>query len=162
MGLFSTAPATHLPPAEGVRLDGSAIALPAGFEARATLVVLSFQDDVAALSDQWARLGRRLAETYPGLEVSEVIVWPPRLRMLGDLALTRTRLRAEAAGTLRTSVVLYAKRKPIRRALQIRRDSDVTAFLVDRGGEIAWRGDGEIDMHEIESLEPAVQRLLAA
>ena len=49
-----------------------------------------------------------------------------------------------------------------RNALGIRSESDVTAFLVGPDGQIVWRGDGEIDLHEVEALEVAVRALLAA
>ena len=65
MGFLSSAPPTHLPPAEGVRLDGAPAAFPADF-GPATLVVVTFRDDAAPLSGQWARLGARLAEATPG------------------------------------------------------------------------------------------------
>jgi len=162
MGLFSRPAATHLPPAEGVRLDGTALAFPDGLAAPATLVVVTFQDDAAALAGQWARLGGRIAGAHPGLDVVDVLVLPPRLRLLGDLPLMGPRARAEAQGRTAQTAVVYAKRKPFRQALGIRRESGATALLVGPGGAIAWRGEGEIDLHEVEALEPAVRALLDA
>ncbi len=159
MDLFTSAPPTHLPPAEGVRLDGTPAAFPADF-GPATLVVVTFQDDAAPLSGQWARLGARLAEAAPGLGVVEMLVFPPRLRLLGDIALLSQQARAEAAGTAARTAVVYTKRKAFRKALQIRSDSDVTALLVGPDGAIAWRGAGEIDLKAVGALEQAVHALL--
>lgn len=160
MGLFSSSTPTHLPPADGVRLDGTPFALPAGLTAEATLVVVTFQDDAVSLSGQWARLGGRLAGPHPGLDVVELSVLPPRMRLLGDLPLLSAKSRAVAQGAAARTAVVYAKRKAFRTALGIPRDSGVTALLVAPDGQIAWRGDGEIDLHEVESLEAAVRDLI--
>ena len=44
--------------------------------------------------------------------------------------------------------------------MQLRSANRVTAFLVDREGRIAWRGEDEIDMDEVVALEEAVTDLL--
>jgi hypothetical protein len=152
---------SHFPPAEGVRLDGTPFVLPAGLSAPATLLVVTFQDDAAPISGQWARLAGRIAGAAPGLDFVEVSVVPPRMRLLGDLPLLSARSRAEAQGRASQTAVLYTKRKPFRKALGIASEAGVTAFLVRPDGVVVWRGDGEIDLHEVESLEAAVHGLLA-
>ncbi len=158
MGLFSRAAATHFPPVSGVRMDGEALDLPGALGA-ATLVVVSFDDEAAPLAGQWTRLGARLADGAPGLDVLDLVVVPPRLKLVGDLALMSVRARAEAAGTQAQTAVAYTKPKAIRKALGIGR-CDVAALLLGPDGAIAWRGDGEIDLHEVEALEPAIAALL--
>lgn len=159
MGLFSRTEATHFPAVAGVRMNGDAFDLPEAL-GRATLVVVSFDDDAAPLAGQWTRLGTRLADHTPGLDVLDLVVVPPRLKLVGDLALIGVRARAEAAGTQARTAVAYAKPKKVRHALSIGR-GDVAALLLGSDGAIAWRGDGEIDLHEIEALEPAIAALLA-
>ncbi len=156
MGLFSRSDATHFPPVSGVQMNGDAFDLPDALGA-ATLVVLSFGDDAAPLAGQWTRLGARLASHAPGLDVLDLVVVPPRLKLVGDLALMGVRARAEASGT--QTAVAYAKPKKVSNALGAGR-GDVTAFLLGPDGAIAWRGDGEIDLHEVEALEEAVAALL--
>ncbi len=158
MGLFSRSVATHFPPVSGVRMDGGAFDLPGALGA-ATLIVVSFDDDAAPLAGQWARLGARLADHTPGLDVLDLVVVPPRLKLVGDLALISIRARAEAAGTQAQTGVAYAKPKAVRKALGVSR-GDVVALLLGPDGSITWRGDGEIDLHEVEALEPAVAALL--
>ena len=160
MALFSTPPATHIPPVEGVRLDGTAFGLPAGLGAAATLVVVSFEDAAAPLAGQWLRLGERLAEATPGLDVLDLVVLSPRVRLLGDVALLGIRARAEAAGRTGRTAVVYTKRKPFRQALGVAKSSGVTALLLRPDGEVTWRGNDEIDLHEVEALESQVQALL--
>ena len=140
-------------------MDGTPFALPDP-AAPATLAVVSFDDDAAPLAGQWMRLGQRLAEDTPALALADVLVVPPRLKLLGDVALLGLRARAEREGALARTAVVYTKRKAFRRALGI--DTLVTAFLIGPDGAIAWRGDGEIDLHEVEALEPALAALLAS
>ena len=160
MALFSSSPASHVPPADGVRLDGTPFALPASLSAAATLVVISFRDDAAPLAGQWMRLGERLADAHPGLDVLDLVVLSPRVRLLGDVARLGVRARAEAAGRASRTAVVYTKRKPFRRALGVAKSSGVSALLVRPDGEVAWRGQGEIDLHAVDALETQAQTLL--
>ncbi len=159
MALFSRTPATHVPPVAGVRMDGTPFALPdAGVPA--TLAVVSFDDDAAPLAGQWMRLGQRLAENAPGLALADVLVLPPRMKLLGDVGLLGLRARAEREGAPGRIAAVYARRKRLRTALGI--DAAVTALLVGPDGAVAWRGQGEIDLHGIGALEEALAALLAA
>lgn len=158
MGLFSRAAATHFPPVAGVRLDGDAFDLP-GALGRATLVILSFDDGAAPLAGQWARLGTRLAEANAGLDVLDLLVVPPRLKLVGDFGIMSLRARAEKEGRVAQTAAVYAKPKAVSKALRVSR-SDVAALLLGPDGAIAWRGEGEIDLHQVEALEPAIAALL--
>ncbi len=159
MALFSRPPATHIPPVQGVRMDGTPFALPDP-DAPATLLVVSFDDDAAPLAGQWMRLGQRLGEHAPGLALVDALIVPPRMKLLGDIGLITLRARAERDGALDRTVAIYERRKPLRKTLGI--SDAVTALLIGPDGAITWRGDGEIDLHEVESLEPALAALLAA
>lgn len=140
-------------------MDGTPFLLP-NPSVPATLAVVSFEDDAAPLAGQWMRLGQRLAEHAPGLVLADVLVVPPRMKLIGDVGLFTLRSRAERENALDRTVALYERRKPFRKTLGI--SDAVTAFLVGPDGAIAWRGDGEIDLHEVETLEPALAALLSA
>ena len=138
-------------------MDGTPFVLPDP-SAAATLAVVSFDDDAAPLAGQWMRLGQRLAESAPGLALADVLVVPPRMKLLGDVGLYTLRARAEREDALGRTAAVYERRKAFRKALGI--DADVTALLLGPDGAIAWRGQGEIDLHEVESLEPALAALI--
>jgi hypothetical protein len=138
-------------------MDGTPLVLPDP-DAAATFVVVSFEDDAAPVAGQWQRLGLRVAGDSP-LTVVDLLAVPPRLKLLGDMALLTIRARAEREVALDRIAVAYTKRKPLRKALGMHARSDVSAFLIGPDGAIAWRGDGEIDLHEIESLEAALAGL---
>ena len=161
MGLFSRDAPTHFPPVDGVRLDGTEVHFPDDLPADATLLVVSFRDDLDVLADQWARLGERLTDTH-GERVAtlEVPVVGKKLKMFGDLGTVGIRNQVDDDAERDRTVPLYVDKKAFRKALQLRSANRVTAFLVDREGRIAWRGEDEIDMDEVVALESAVTDLL--
>ena len=162
MGLFSSDPSSHFPVVKGRRLDGSKVSFPHDLPADATLLIVAFQDDLDPLSDQWARLGDRIAQAHDGrFAVLEVPVVNSKLRFLGDLATVGVRGQVESESERARTVPIYADVKAFRKALKMKA-RDVYPVLVARDGRIAWRGDGDIDMDEVEELEAAVAEVLAA
>lgn len=163
MGLFSRSEsASHFPDALGKRLDtGAEVHLPADLPADATLLVVSFRDDLDPLSDQWARLGDRLCETHGDRVVTwELPVVNQKLKMFGKLATIGIRGQVDGDAERERTVPLYVDVKAFRKELGLKSQADVYAFLVARDGRIAWRGEGDIDMEEVEALEIAVQSVL--
>lgn len=162
MGLFSSAPATHFPVVAGRRLDDTDVRLPHDLPADATLLIVSFQDALDPLSDQWARLGDRLAAAHENrVAVWETPVLGKTFKHLGGLGTLGVRHQVEDDAERDRTVPLFTDVKALRKALRIKRDS-VHAYLVSRDGRIAWTGDGDIDMDEITELEAAIDELLNA
>ena len=160
MGLFSSKPATHFPLAKGRRLDGEDVRLPQDLPADATLLIVAFQDALDPLSDQWARLGARLAETHGDrFAVWEVPVLTSSLKHLGGLGTMGIRHQVEDDAERDRTVPLFVDVKSFRKALKLK-SNDVYAFLVARDGRIVWRGEGDIDFDEVEELETATTELL--
>ena len=162
MGLFSSEPPSHFPVVKGRRLDGTKVRFPHDLPADATLLIVSFQDALDPLADQWARLGDRLAEAHGGrFAVIETPVVSNKLRLLGDLATMGVRGQVESEAERERTVPLFADVKTFRKRLQVK-TRDVYPILVARDGRIAWRGDGDIDMEEVEALEAAVGEVLSS
>ncbi len=160
MGLFSSEPPSHFPVVAGKRLDGTDVRFPDDLPADATLLIVSFQDELDPLSDQWARLGDRIAEGSDGrLAVVEVPVVNSKLKLLGGLATMGIRGQIETEEERTRTVPIYADVKSFRKALQVK-TGDVYPILVARDGRIAWRGEGDIDMDEVAELEAAVAEVL--
>lgn len=161
MGLFSRDAPTHFPPADGVRLDGTEIHFPDDLPADATLLVVSFRGDLDVIADQWARLGERLMEAHGDrVATLEVPVVGRKLKMFGEMGTVGIRNQIDGDAERDRTVPLYVDKKAFKKALGLRSANRVTAFLVDREGRIAWRGEDEIDMDEVASLEAAVADLL--
>ena len=161
MGLFSSEPPSHFPVVEGKRLDDAEVRFPHDLPADATLLIVAFQDDMDPLSDQWARLGDRIAEAHGDrFAVLEVPVVNSKLKLLGGLATMGIRGQVDTDAERSRTVPIYADVKAFRKALQVK-TGDVTPFLVARDGRIAWRGQGEIDMDEVTELEAAVEDVLS-
>ena len=163
MGLFtSDDPATHFPEVKGVQLDGTAVAFPDDFPADANLLIVAFRDALDPLADQWARLGERLRETHGNrLAVRELPVVAKSLKLFGGLATIGVRGQIDDAAERERTVPIFVDKKVFCKALACSDQGDVYVFLVDREGRIAWRGDGDIEMDEISSLEGAVERVLS-
>ena len=160
MGLFSSEPPSHFPVVKGRRLDGTDVRFPDDLPADATLLIVSFRDELDPLSDQWARLGDRIAERHGGrFETVEVPVVNSKLKLLGGLATVGIRGQVETDAEHARTVPIYADIKAFRKTLQVS-TSDVYPILVARDGRIAWRGDGDIDMDEVAELEAAVDETL--
>ena len=161
MGLFSSEPPSHFPVVQGRRLDGADVEFPRDLPADATLLIVSFRDELDPLSDQWARLGDRIADGHDGrLAIVEVPVVNSKLKMLGGLATMGIRGQVETEAEKERTVPIYVDVKAFRKALQVKA-ADVSAFLVARDGRIAWRGDGDIDMDEVTELEAAAADVLS-
>jgi hypothetical protein len=161
MGWFSRDAPTHFPPVEGVRLDGTEVALPADLPADATVLVVSFRDDLDALADQWARLVERLAAEHDGrVAVWELPVMGRAMRHLGEVGTLSVRGQVDDETERARTVPIYVDKKDFRTALGLRGSNEVTAFLVDRLGAIAWTGEGDIDMDEVTALEAALTDVL--
>lgn len=164
MGLFSRSePASHFPRVRGKRLDDTDVRFPQDLPADATLLVVSFRDDLDPLADQWARLGDRLADVHGDrIATVETPVVNRKLKLLGGLATLGIRGQVQSEEEKDRTVPIFVDVKAFRKELGLKDSGDVYAFLVARDGRIAWRGEGEIDMDEVDDLEAAVQEVLDA
>ncbi len=163
MGLFSRSePLSHFPVVKGARLDGTDVTFPADLPADATLLIVAFRDDLDPVADQWARLGDRLIETHGDrVAVLELPVVSSKLKWFGNLATIGIRGQVQDDDEHARTVPIFVDTKTFRKRLGVK-TGDVTAYLVARDGRIAWTGEGDIDMDEIQSLEEAVQDVLEA
>lgn len=160
MGLFSSEPPSHFPVVKGRRLDGTDVRFPDDLPADVTLLIVSFRDELDPLSDQWARLGDRIAEgREERFAVVEVPVVNSKLKLLGGLATVGIRGQVETDEEQERTVPIYADVKAFRKSLQVS-TGDVYPMLVARDGRIVWRGEGDIDMDEVAELEAAVDEAL--
>lgn len=161
MAWFSRPAPTHFPEVEGTRPDGTRVAIPADLPADATVLVVSFRDDLDVVSDQWARLVERIAAGYGG----RVAVWetPVLGRAARALDAIGSAMRDEVdAGEQYRTVRLHTDAGDLRKALGLRSAGTVTAFLVGRDGRIAWSGEDAVDLTEIAGLEAALDEMLAS
>lgn len=163
MGLLSRSEsATHFPRVSGQRLDGTDVSFPEDLPADATLLVVAFRDDLDPLADQWARLGDRIAEVHgERIATVETPVVNKKLKLLGGLATMGIRSQVHGADEQARTVPIFVDVKAFRKELELD-TGDVYAFLLARDGRIAWRGEGEIDVDEVEALEAAVREVLDA
>ena len=68
MSLFGSSSLPDVfPEVRATDLDGTELTLPADLPAPVVLIIVSFQDDLDPLADQWARLGHRSRPTTPAV-----------------------------------------------------------------------------------------------
>lgn len=163
MGLFSRSkPLSHFPVVKGARLDGTDVSFPQDLPADATLLVVAFRDDLDPLADQWARLGDRLQSVYGDrVATLELPVVSSKLKFFGNLATIGIRGQVNGDDERARTVPIFVDTKSFRKKLRVK-TSDVSVYLVARDGKIAWTGEGDIDMDEVQELEQAVELVLAA
>lgn len=150
------------PEVRACTLDGDDCTLPADLPAPLALVIVLFRDEMDPLADQWARLGHQAEEAHPGLvAVVETPVIGRGMKLFGSLATAGIRGQVEGDEEHARTLPIYVDKKPFRKALKIKNEDDVYAYLVEREtGAILWGGDGQIDMDELRSLEAAITEAL--
>ena len=161
MNLFGSSSLPDVfPEVRAADLDGTELTLPADLPAPVVLIIVSFQDELDPLADQWARLGHQIETHFPDrFAVIETPVVGRGMKLFGDLATLGIRGQVEDDQERARTVPIYVDRKPFRKALKLSKTGDVYPFLVERdSGRILWGGRGEIDMDEVQSLEEEVAR----
>ncbi|MEL6613391.1 MAG: hypothetical protein AAFQ53_14930, partial [Bacteroidota bacterium] len=80
------------------------------------------------------------------------------MKLFGSLATAGIRGQVNGEEERARTVPIYVDKKPFRKSLCIKDESEVYAYLVERDtGTILWIGDGAIDMDELRSLERAIE-----
>lgn len=156
-------PVESFPRVSGQLLGGAKFSIPEDLTETATLLVVLFHDSLDPEADQWARLAERLSRTHAGrLGTYELPVYGSGRKIFGEYATATLQPNIENETERRRTVALFVDKRAFARELQCPDPSTVYAFLVDRTGRIAWRGEGEIGLPELAELERAVNSLLLA
>jgi hypothetical protein len=123
-------------------LNGRALHLPADFEGERNLVVVAFQRDQQALVDAWQPAIDELLGRYPDLRFYEL----PTISRGNPL------FRAWLDGAMRSgipdrqarerTITLYLDKPEFRGALGLPHEDTIYLLLLDRAGQVVWRGEG--------------------
>jgi hypothetical protein len=146
-------PATVFPAVRASNLNGRAVDLPGGFEGERNLVVLAFQREHQALVASWLPAIDNLLARYADLCFYEL----PIIRRGNPL------FRAWLDGAMRTgipdrqardhTITLYLDKAAFRQALNLPHEETIYILVLDRGGHVRWRGQGEYTEHVGRELE---------
>jgi hypothetical protein len=137
-------------------LDGREVALPAALPGERNVVLIAFRRDQQKLVDSWVPWLEQRAATDAGLGFVELPViglqWgPARPAIDGGMAAA---IRDEA--TRRRTLTVYTDVRRVTALLGIEDRSTIWLFLVNRAGQVRWRGSGGLDPATAASLDTAL------
>ena len=134
---------TMFPAVRASNLNGRPFELPGDFEGERNLVILAFQREQQALVDSWSPAIANLLARYADLRFYEL----PTIRRGNPL------FRAWLDGAMRGgipdrqardhTITLYLDKAAFREALDLPHEETIYILLLDRGGHVLWRGQGE-------------------
>ena len=144
---------TVFPAVRASNLNGRPFDLPGDFEGERNLVILAFQREQQALVDSWSPAIANLLARYADLRFYEL----PTIRRGNPL------FRAWLDGAMRGgiadrqardhTITLYLDKAAFREALGLPHEDTIYLLVLDRGGHVLWRGQGEYTEHVGRELE---------
>ena len=144
---------TVFPAVHASNLNGRAVDLPGDFAGERNLVVLAFQREHQALVDSWSPAIANLLARYADLRFYEL----PTISRGNPL------FRAWLDGAMRGgipdrqarehTITLYLDKAAFRQALDLPHEETIYILVLDRGGRVLWRGQGEYTVHVGRELE---------
>jgi hypothetical protein len=140
-------------------LDGREVMLPAGLPGDWNVVIVAFRRQQQELVDSWVPWLEERAAEVPGLRFAELpaigLQWQPARQVIdGGMA--------AAIGdqkTRRRTLTVYTDLRRVTAPLGIGDRSTIWLFLVDRAGQVRWRGSGGWDPATAASLAGALAGL---
>jgi hypothetical protein len=133
------------PPLAARDLDGHEVALPAGLPDQWNIVIVAFRRRQQELVDSWVPWLEERAATTPGLRFVELpaigMQWQPARPVIdGGMAAA---IRDQQ--TRRRTLTVYTDLRRLTAPLGIGDQTTIWLFLVDRAGQVRWRGSGGWD-----------------
>ena len=150
---FPTPARTVFPAVRASNLNGRAFGLPGDLEGERNLVILAFQREQQAAVDSWSPAIANLLARYADLRFYEL----PTISRGNPL------FRAWLDGAMRGgipdrqarehTITLYLDKAAFRQALDLPHEETIYILVLDRGGRVLWRGQGEYTEHVGRELE---------
>jgi hypothetical protein len=147
------------PPLAARDLDGHEVALPAGLPGQWNIVIVAFRRRQQELVDSWVPWLEERAATTPGLRFVELpaigMQWQPARPVIdGGMAAA---IRDQQ--TRRRTLTVYTDLRRVTAPLGIGDQTTIWLFLVDRAGQVRWRGSGGWDAATAAALAAALAAL---
>lgn len=154
---LKTGAPVHFPNVNGSNLEGRKFNLPEDFEAKLNLVSIAFYGDQQSLVNTWLPTVSRLTRTYDTLKFYEL----PTLSKENGLSRAfidgGMRAAIQDRATREVTITLYVDRMAFLKYIGETSDRTIYMLLVNRQGEILWRGQGAYTSAQEESLEKVLQ-----
>ncbi len=144
------------PTVSGSNLAGQSFTIPHDFAGEQNIVVLAFQRKQQFDVDTWQSLITTLLQTHPHLRAYELPVLSrggPLFRRWLD-GVMRAGIPDPAIRS--TTITLYLHKAKFLRQLQIPDDQHIVVMVVDRAGNVTWRGYGPCGPAAAQALTQAL------
>ena len=144
---------TLFPAVHASNLNGRRFDLPADFEGDRNLVILAFQRQQQALVDSWSPAIANLLARYADLcfyELPTISRGNPLFRAWLDGAMRGGIPDRQAR---EHTITLYLDKAAFRQALNLPHEETIYILVLERGGHVLWRGQGEYTEHVGRELE---------
>jgi hypothetical protein len=143
----------------GRDLDGREVALPAGLPGEWNVVIVAFRREQQELADSWVPWLEERAAAMPGLRFVELpaigLQWQPARPVIdGGMAAA---IRDQT--TRRRTLTVYTDLRRVTVPLGIGDRDTIWLFLVNRAGQVRWRGSGGWDAAMAAALAAALAAL---
>jgi hypothetical protein len=133
------------PTVSGENLLKQKIVVPTQLRGPFNVVIVAFQQWHQRLVNSWVPFLEKMLQNYPDLEFYEL----PTIQNMNFLyrMIINNGMRAgiPSKETRGRTVTLYIDKTPFKRKLNIPDENDIHIFLIDRDGQIYWRGQGLYD-----------------
>ena len=144
---------TVFPAIRASNLNGRPFDLPADLEGERNLVILAFQREQQALVDSWSPAIANLLARYADLcfyELPTISRGNPLFRAWLDGAMRGGIADRQARDH---TITLYLDKAAFREALGLPHEDTIYLLVLDRGGQVLWRGEGEHTAQRANELE---------
>ncbi len=140
-------------------LDGREVALPAGLPGEWNVVIVAFRREQQELADSWVPWLEKRTAAGPRLGFVELpaigLPWQPARPVIdGGMAAA-----IHDQETRRRTLTVYTDIRRVTVPLHIPDRSTIWVFLVDRAGQVRWRGSGGQDPATAAALTTALANL---
>lgn len=150
----------RFPEIEGSSLDKRAFRMPQDFEGELNVALVAFQRWHQNQVDTWAPLLDEMERSVPGLRYYELPVIRSMNRFNQWLLDEGMRAGIPSQSVRGRTITVYTDKERFRQTLQMAEEDHIYVILVNRQGEILWRGRGAFTQEAARSLRAAVEQQL--
>ncbi len=144
----------------GDNLNKKTVRIPQDLKGELNLLIMPFQRWHQSLVDGWVWEIKQFFEKNPEIAFYEI----PTLSKMYRIArwMIDGGMRAGIANyeTQERTITVYIDKGDLKRHLRIPNEDTIFLFLVDRNGQIYWRGEGPFNDNDWDQLKEVIEREL--
>jgi hypothetical protein len=150
------------PNVKATSLTSKAYQLPRDLDGELNLVIVAFKQWQQDWVDTWIPSLQSLAYQHQNLRVYEMPTMSRFNALYRFMIDNGMRAGIPDKAVRAATLCAYIDIPPFAKALQLPGYDSIYLFLLDRSGEILWRGQGAFDQAQLDELAATVERLTAA